>query len=97
MSKEAKLLVAAVVVALFSLVMFSAAAFFYDNLQQIFGACAEFGLDRAQCYAVDSVPVSVASVRSGIAWFSLIGLAAWMIAVYVGIKSKQAFALNRLP
>ncbi len=95
MPKEIKLLVSAIVVALFSLVMFAAAAFFYNNLQQIYAACAEFG--NSECFTIESVAVSVASVKAGIAWFSAVGLAAWMAAVYLGLKSKQAFALNRLP
>ena len=97
MPTEVKLLVSTIVAALFSLTTFAAAFFFYDNLQQIFGTCAEFGLDRAQCYAVDSVDVSVAALKTGIGWFSVVGLAAWMLAVYLGIKSKQSFALVRLP
>lgn len=97
MPKEVKLLVSAVVVALFSLTMFAAAAFFYNNLQQIYAACAEFDANLGRCYAIESVRVSIVSVKAGIVWFSGIGLAAWMAAVYVGLKSKQAFALNRLP
>ena len=97
MPKEVKLFVSTIVATLFSLVMFAAAFFFYDNLQQIFDACAEFGLDRAQCYAVDSVDVIVAALKTGIGWFSVVGLAAWMLAVYLGVKSKQAYALVRLP
>lgn len=97
MPKEVKLLVSAVAVALFSFTMFAAVAFFYNNLQQLYQACAEYGLSRRACYRSESVAVSVTSLKAGIAWFSGIGLAAWMAAVYVGMKSKQAFALNRLP
>ena len=97
MPTEVKLLVSTIVAALFSLTVFAAAFFFYDNLQQIFGTCAEFGLDRAQCYAVDSVDVIVAALKTGIGCFSVVGLAAWMLAVYLGVKSKRSFALVRLP
>jgi len=97
MQKEVKLLVSAVVVALFSLTMFVAAFFFYSNLQQVYYACAEYGLNRRACSGSESVAVSVTSLKAGIAWFSGIGLAAWMVAVYIAVKCKQAFAMSRLP
>lgn len=97
MPKEVKLLVSAVAVALFSLTMFAAAAFFYNNLHQLYHACSEHGLIGRACYGSESVAVSVTSMKAGIAWFSAIGLAAWMAAVYVSLKCKEAFALNHLP
>lgn len=97
MQKEVKLLVSAVVVALFSLTMFTAAIFFYNSLHQLYHACAEAGLSRRACSGSESVAVSVTSLKAGIAWFSGIGLASWMVAVYIGVKCRQAFAMSRLP
>ena len=98
MQKEVRVLVSAVVVALFSLTMFLAAFFFYNNLQETYRVCAQFAYDQRQCYGSgESIAVSIASLKAGIAWFSGIGLAAWMVAVYIAVKCRQAFAMSRLP
>ena len=97
MQKEVRLLVSAVVVALFSLTMFAAAIFFYNNLREIYHACAEFGMNRHESFRSESVAVSITSIKAGIAWFSGIGLASWMVAVYLAVKCRQAFVMSRLP
>ncbi len=54
-------------------------------------------MNRSECYESESVAVSITSIKAGIAWFSGIGLASWMVAVYLAVKCRQAFVMGRLP
>lgn len=97
MQKELRFLISALVVGFFAFAMFSAAGFFYSNLQEIGRTCAYYNIGRRECYSGDSVRMSVAAYQVGIALFSATGVASWAIAALLGLKWKQVRSSSRLP
>lgn len=97
MQKELRFLISALIVGLFAITMFSAAGFFYSNLQDIGRTCAYYNIGHRDCYAGDSVRMSVAAFKVGIALFTATGIASWAVAAFLGLKWNQARSTSRLP
>lgn len=97
MQKKIGFLISALVIGIFAFTMFSAAGFFYFNLQEIGRTCGYYGIGRRECYSGDSVRMSVAAYKIGIVLFSTTGVASWAIAAYLGLRWNQARSSCRLP
>ena len=95
MNKESRLLLSAVTVAVYALVMFTAAGFFYTNYQDLMRSCSRFSY--SDCHANDAIVVSAISIKTGTAVFFLMGACAWMAASYIGFRFVRIRAGVRLP
>ena len=95
MNKQNKMLMSALTVAVYALVMFTAAGFFYSSFRELIKTCSLYSY--SDCYANDGIVVSVISLKIGIVVFSLMGAAAWMLASYVAIRWVKMRRITQLP
>jgi hypothetical protein len=95
MSKEKRLVLSSLTVAVYAMVMFAAAGFFYESYRELISKCGRFSY--ADCYSNDALIVSSLSLRIGTAVFFLMGSFAWMLASYLGLHWARLRGSVTLP
>lgn len=92
MQGRLKLFISAASLALFAVVLFGAARFFYLEADRIFQTCSSFPGPPSNCLYNDANKIPLFALWSGVTTFTLTGLAVWSIAAYVAFKLYRTAA-----
>ncbi len=95
MNKKTRSLLSAATVGAYSLVLFTAAGFFFASYREVIATCSRFSV--ADCQANDAIIVSAISLKIGTVVFFLMGTFAWAMACYIVVRTLGNLGVVRLP